>query len=175
MRGASRGDPEVEQSDRAAPEMRRPPCPGPVYRVRPAKAAARRLRMGLATPSPGGPRPAVRWHYDRPPQWLHVRGRQRVTGVARKVEGGPKGAFLSPARKRGLGGQKSPPVERRVASAPIARRASASPGGSKLVRHAALHSPRLPAREQGRPAYPAPRQRTGAMMLVLAHTGQARP
>ena len=157
MRGASRGDPEVEQ--RAVRRRR--------YGVRAVRAGPGFCRSGGAAPAgrprkpaPGRSGVAVRPHYGGLPS---VAGR-----------GGKKGGESCPDRRartplpateeRPLE-QKSPQVERRVASAPIARRADAARRRTEnSASRRSIPSCFGGARKTANPAPP----KTGAMTLALA-------
>jgi hypothetical protein len=90
------------------------------------RTAARRLRAGFAPPHSGGPggssAPTTRGCL----QWLDVVGMKESESFPDEIE--PQGSIsLSPEVR--VQGQKSPQVERRMASVPIARRATALKGG----------------------------------------------
>ena len=174
MRGASRGDPEVEQR-----AVRRRRCGVLAVRAGPGLAgpAARRPRAGFAGRLSGGPGqpsgPTTRVCL----QWLDGAGR-RAAKAARTGGLGP----LSPQRKNGPWNRN----RRKWSAGWRARRSQGArtPRGVELkTAPAGAPSPRIfwrgttpphPLREGHQTtANPAP-QRTGAMTLALAHTGQAR-
>jgi hypothetical protein len=166
MRGASRGGPEVEQPGREAPEMRRP-NPAGAEAGRPASVSAAPARV-LRTHAPGRPRPAARRHDDRLPAVLRSDGLNAAETKerhGRRSGSGPEHGPVS-ARKRGYRGQKPPHVERRVASAPIARRAAADEA-ARLRCATRRSTPSLFLTRGNRTtAYPAP-QRIRAMSRAL--------
>ena len=142
MRGASRGDPEVEQRK----GMCRRTGTGS-FGLRPGNwlqvCGARGQASQACTREALGHRPSPLTGDCL--EWLHGCGRRR-----RKLpdEGGHRP--LSRRRKLRSRGQKSPQVERRVASVPIARRAPPK-GGRLMVAPPGAPSPRF---SRGEKTYP---------------------
>jgi hypothetical protein len=163
MRGASRGDPEVEQLGRRGGDS--PPSGGPEPE---GDLRSRGARGRVRTPPPGGSGGPAAPTTGSCLQWLHGVGMNE--GESPPDAGPGRKAPVTPDTEDRVRGHKTPQVERRMASA-FRRRAPPQGGTPYDKRRSALHplafEGRLSAKERQRDeGLPGADQRARAMTHV---------